>query len=285
MNIIDLKSSNDIVSDLISSGKSFALGRLGIGEAFLFYNVVNGIKISDGDILKFKNFGGVYGDCFDQFTEEYLDAMKNMDFHCYWKGMTKELDDKQDDLYAKIGMDGKIMPFEVVEPYYCDIYKDMEIDAWSKHLKGKKVLVINPFAKSIASQYSKKRELIWENPDILPEFKLIAYRAVQSIGDLYPHSSWVESLSVMKEDISKIDFDIALLGCGCYGLPLCSFIKKELGKSAIYVGGAVQIMFGVRGSRWDMNPNINRFYNSEWVRPSMEETPRNFRILEGGCYW
>ena len=47
-----------------------------------------------------------------------------------------------------------------------------------------------------------------------------------------------------------MDFDIALLGCGCYGHPLCDFIRNELNKSAIYVGGGLQLLFGVMGKRW-----------------------------------
>ena len=35
----------------------------------------------------------------------------------------------------------------------------------------------------------------------------------------------------MCQEIKKLDFDIALLGCGGYGLPLCNFIKKDMDKS------------------------------------------------------
>ena len=105
------------------------------------------------------------------------------------------------------------------------------------------------------------------------------------MGDLNPHSSWTESLEIMKSDISKIDFDIALLGCSTYGLPLVNFISKKLNKSAIYIGGAIQIMFGIKGERWDNHPEISSFYNESWVRPSLNERPNNYRILEGGTYW
>ena len=57
------------------------------------------------------------------------------------------------------------------------------------------------------------------------------------------------TFEMMCDDISKIDFDVALLGCGGYGLPLCNYIRHTLGKSAIYVGGGLQLLFGVMGSR------------------------------------
>jgi len=42
---------------------------------------------------------------------------------------------------------------------------------WSRILKGKKVLVIHPFAELIVRQY-QRREQLFDNPDVLPEFDL-----------------------------------------------------------------------------------------------------------------
>jgi hypothetical protein len=283
LNLPNLNESNKIVIELIKSNKSFAIGRLGIGEALLFYKLVNSLQVDMLEVKKFKDFGGVYGDCFKEFIEEYFLSMNNMDYHCFWKDITPEFNRQQDDLYTKIGMKDSMLPFEVIEPYYCDVYDDVE-EPWSKYLSGKKVLVINPFANSMSLQY-KIKDKIWKNPHMLPDFEMIPYVSVQSTCDLNPHSSWVESLSHMKNEISEIDFDIALLGCGCYGLPLCNFIKTELNKSAIYIGGALQILFGIKGSRWDGMSKINQFYNENWIRPSDEERPNKFYTLEGGCYW
>ena len=149
---------------------------------------------------------------------------------------------------------------------------------------GLKVLVINPFSESIEKQY-KNREHIWKNDKVLPEFNLLTYKNIQSIGDNGPHSSWLESLEVMKKDIADIDFDIALLGCGGYGMPLASFIKNDLNKPSIYVGGGLQILFGIKGDRWDNHEDVSTFYNSYWVRPLQTEKPIAANSVEGGCYW
>jgi hypothetical protein len=85
--------------------------------------------------------------------------------------------------------------------------------------------------------------------------------------------------------IDRLDFDIALLGCGGYGLPLVNYIKNTKKRSAIYVGGALQILFGIRGKRWDNMPQINKFYNSRWVRPSEEEKIIGLEKVEEGCYY
>ena len=52
---------------------------------------------------------------------------------------------------------------------------------WSRILKGKKVLVIHPFAELIIKQY-QRREQLFDNPDVLPEFDLKVIKAVQSLG-------------------------------------------------------------------------------------------------------
>ncbi len=99
---------------------------------------------------------------------------------------------------------------------------------WTRVLKGKKVLVIHPFIDSIKSQY-KRRELIFEDNDILPKFKLITYKPVQSIAhniENLEFKDWFEALEKIKNDISKIDFDIAILGCGLW-LSLSKFYKKK----------------------------------------------------------
>jgi hypothetical protein len=92
----------------------------------------------------------------------------------------------------------------------------------------------------------------------------------------------------MCKDIEKIDFDIALLGCGGYGLPLCNFIKSKLNKSAIYIGGGLQLLFGVMGERWmktDNWKNIIQENNTKFIRPSGDELLETRNTIENSCYW
>ena len=61
----------------------------------------------------------------------------------------------------------------------------------------------------------------------------------------------------------------------------------EMGKSAIYVGGVLQMYFGVYGSRWERErPLVMKlFKNEHWVRPSNDERPPGFENVEESCYW
>ena len=155
---------------------------------------------------------------------------------------------------------------------------------WSRALKGKKVLVVHPFEESIKTQYAK-REKLFENPEVLPDFELFTYKAIQTnAGGTCDYKDWFEALEAMFENIKKLDFDVAIVGCGAYGLPLAAKIKG-LGKQVIHLAGATQILFGIRGARWDVRPEMQKYFNSEWKRPSESEKPANAKSVENGCYW
>ena len=79
-------------------------------------------------------------------------------------------------------------------------------------------------------------------------------------GDSYSFSNWFETLDALTEETYKLDFDIALIGCGAYGFPLASRIKN-LGKKSIHLGGATQVMFGIKGKRWDQRSRFMNLYN------------------------
>ena len=94
----------------------------------------------------------------------------------------------------------------------------------------------------------------------------------------------------MEKNISKLEFDYAFLGCGCYGLPLSNFIHKKMDKSVFYIGATIQLLFGIIGKRWVdrlKNPKywMNKYYNDKWINPDKSEIPNNFKNVEGGCYW
>lgn len=104
---------------------------------------------------------------------------------------------------------------------------------WSSALKGKRVLVIHPFAETIQFQY-KRREALFLNTNILPEFTLFTLKAVQSqAGNKSEFKDWFEALQWMKDEMDKIDYDICLIGCGAYGFHLAAHCKRR-GKQAIH---------------------------------------------------
>jgi hypothetical protein len=168
---------------------------------------------------------------------------------------------------------------------------------WTRALNGKRVLVVHPFEETIQTQY-KIREQLFVHPEVLPEFELITLKAVQSAAGIeVPYNDWFEALQYMEDQISAIDFDICILGCGAYGLPLAAYIKR-LGKKAIHLGGGTQLLFGIKGKRWDDSsygieynlPKLfvkpyNSLYNNYWIRPLEVDTPKTAVKVDGACYW
>lgn len=153
-------------------------------------------------------------------------------------------------------------------------------------LEGKKILVVHPMNQTIEAQYFNKRALIFPGSNALPEFVLETLKAVNTQADetdpRFP--TWFDALDYMTEEIAKKDFDIALIGCGAYGFPLAARVK-QMGKSAIHMGGAVQHLFGIKSARGDMNNYIKNLYNDAWVYPDESDRPKGYEKVEGGCYW
>jgi len=207
----------------------------------------------------------------EKFSELYLDDMNQIDILGSWL--------KEEQLYSDQLQQASKVGILNLEPYN-------HHQPWSQELRGKKVLVIHPYDESIRRQY-QRRHLLFSDPLVLPEFELATLRAVQSIGEngaAFPN--WFDALDSMKEQVAARDFDIAIIGCGAYGLPLAAFVKR-LGKKAVHLGGATQLLFGIKGKRWENNylDYKERLINTHWVRPLPEEVPGNFMRVENGCYW
>ncbi len=157
---------------------------------------------------------------------------------------------------------------------------------WTGALQGKRVLVVYPCAKTIQAQYAK-RELLFQNPDVLPIFNLATYTPCSSFGGNYRKSgfgTWFNALDRMIDDIAALDFDIAIIGAGAYGFCLAAAVKR-MGRIGIQLGGTTQLLFGIKGKRWEDTDISRKYYNEHWVRPSADEVPENAKTIEGGCYW
>lgn len=209
----------------------------------------------------------------EQFTEVMLDACSETDLLAMWHR-------RMEDYIIRHYIPGcKITYLRWLEPWYCSA------EPWTRALKGKKVLVIHPFERSIQAQYAK-REKLFPGTDILPDFQLRTLKAVQtSAGETDNRfQNWFEALDYMYEEAMKIDFEIAIIGCGAYGMPLAARLKRA-GKKAIHLGGVTQALFGIKGKRW-VESKVDRVpFNSAWIYPEKEETPKSASIVEGGCYW
>lgn len=276
--IQNIEETNNLILEMIESGKPFIVSRFGSTE---LRTVVNGIerklklrkkysgKISAA-ICNCSGFFPVSTENLDKFTDLFLSASEDVDVFAVWFNLM------EDYIIHMFAPNSVLVELEAIEPYRSK-------KPWSQALKGKKVLVVHPFAESIKKQ-QKVFDKLFEDKNVLPSFKLITYKSVQSLGGNDCYTSWFEALDKMTKDIEQLEFDIAIVGCGAYGMPLASRIKR-MGKQVIHLAGATQILFGIRGSRWDSRPEMQRYFNKYWTRPSELEKPKNADHVEGGCYW
>jgi hypothetical protein len=103
---------------------------------------------------------------------------------------------------------------------------------------------------------------------------------IQSHLEPSPFVSWADALDTLATEAASREFDATLIEAGSWSLPLGRRVK-QMGKSAIHLGGEMQLLFGIKGKRW-VNYNI---YNSAWVNADPEETPEDTNRVEDGCYW
>jgi len=149
-------------------------------------------------------------------------------------------------------------PYNFVENIVSDEWTLFRV--FSDVLPGKKVLVISAFSESITQNFHN-RHSFFKNYDY-PDFSLLVYNTPITYANLpdefYPDQDWFQTLERMKADIAKLDFDVALLSCGSYGLALGDYIQRQLKRNAVYIGGVLQLYFGIMGRRYE-----NPFFTSQ----------------------
>jgi hypothetical protein len=212
----------------------------------------------------------------DRFCSEYLQALEDTDVLGAW-GVAFTWPEAIGLNPAKT----RVIPVGFTAPWV-EPYSGNE-PPWSQTLEGRRVLVVSGFATSIESQH-KLMANIFKNTNF-PRFELSTVRAPIVTGEKDPGgSTWFELLDHMKGEISKKDFDVALIAAGAFSYPLAAHVKK-IGKIGIHCGGGLQIFFGVMGNRWNNSPEVLKYVNESWVRPSARERPKTADQVENACYW
>ena len=283
---LSLSESNDYIINLLSLNKKFMITRVGVGnETNLAFFTDTLQSIDTKMLVSLSNNAGIYNitpDNLLKYAELYIKAIKESNALATFNNTMIV---QQEHFINNYKLD--VLYSRVLEPFYCCLEN---IKPWTQHLQGKKVLIVNPFVKSFKKQL-KEGFQIFKDPDkklFMDNQDFVFYKSYNTAAGNSIHKDWEETYDIMCKDISKLDFDIALLGCGGYGLPLCNFIYKEMNKSAIYVGGGLQLLFGVMGKRWDdiqMWMDIIKENDSKFIRPSINEQLPNKQRIEGGCYW
>ena len=136
---------------------------------------------------------------------------------------------------------------EWVEPFVQSMH------AWAK---GRKVLVVSPFSKSVAHQWERRDKLLTRVT--FPEFNLATYQTPITYSTLENFrerplaartDNWNSEVSLIIEEILAMDFDIALMSCASYSMPIGAAIARS-NRHAVYLGGTLNPMFNILGARY-----------------------------------
>lgn len=281
-----LKNSNEYIKSLIESNEPFLISRVGDLETKVSVQYDSNGHVNSNvscNILHVKN--GIYCNNMEElniYAKLHAECIQNSTaLACFNPG--SHVTHSENHFVKKYKL--KTVPSRIVEPFYCI---EQDLIPWSHSLLGKKVLIINPFVDSMQQQLKNGFQIFKHQPLFLEGQEFIFYKCFNALGMNKPHNNWIETFEIMCNDISKLDFDIALLGCGGYGLPLCNYIHKNLNKSAMYVGGGLQLFFGVMGNRWesrDFWKTIIAENGCTFIKPSKEEQIKNQNRIENACYW
>lgn len=277
--VLDGRNANAFLLEGLSQSKPFLAARFGNVELAVLMNYLHnriaGVEHWHPQVkTSIFNCNALFpstDDALRRFSELYIQRLHHIDFLGVWNN-------RGEDIFASMYADTmQLGPLESLEPYL------NEGKPWSKALAGKRVLVVHPYEYSIRQQHPKMAKLF---PDVFPSFDLLVYRPVNVLtDDLSNYTDWFDALARMEHDIAKLDFDVALVAAGPFGLPLAAYIKM-LGKQVIHVGGSLQLFFGIKGKRWE-NRVQAQFFNEHWCYPQEQETPPVDirKRMDNGDYW
>lgn len=146
------EKGNQLIADRLVQDNPFMVGRLGAVEMHCASRWMNGEHYSDKEMDQALYAAGIFPNdsrTIDKFCEIYTDSLKSCDVLGVWEveGEKKAI--------RKYCPQAKLIPSRSIEPYYYE-------NPWSVKLKGKKLLVIHPFSKTIENQF-KNRTLLFDH--------------------------------------------------------------------------------------------------------------------------
>ena len=212
------------------------------------------------------------------YSQMYINAFENSDMFFGWEMYGGMSNIKQSYNYIKNKLNKPIIWASVL-----DVYHYIYTCPWTLALKGKKVLIVSCFAKSIETKIPIREKIF--GVDLFPDCEIITIAPPQTQGGNQSEEFQIE-LQKFTSKLDLLEYDVALVSAGGYGNIICNYIYSK-GKSAVYVGGVLQMYFGILGSRWltDRPDVIRLFLNEHWSKPTDEEKPDGYKNIENGCYW
>jgi hypothetical protein len=299
-----LTRTNEEIKKLFDTKQSFCISRIGNTEGYF----LDCIDSNTPPVQEFYSWLSLAAGVFPHDIEYLKTVWAPINF----KAM------KNSDIVGFVDISGKIISNKNFVNKYCDdkftfyfddifaldpgylVNKDIVNvecnDPWTRKLKGKKVLVISAFKDTIHQQWENIDKVWKDDLEKIAPFELVdVIRAPfnPAMDDRLfseQHNTWDKVLENLKSQVDEYEYDVLLVGAAALAPALAEHAKNN-NKIGITVCGAVQLFFGIMGSRWSVsNPHYCKWstmYNDSWVWPLDSDLPKNINLFNRfeKAYW
>jgi hypothetical protein len=298
--VLDNINKQDLIDEVrkaIEEKSGFAMGKLGFSEQYIL-GYLPFLK-SNPSKVQIRSYEALLRyHCEVQFgvfptTPEFL-----QEFAAFYSLSVESIDilglfqaEQERKLISQNGITAKLIYYQDTEPDRS--IPDNISNCYLPLFANKRILYISPFADLLKERSQKDIfESVWKNTEkkwFYPESISAIEIPYSYITSKSTHDRYGTSVNLYKSICDEIDnhkFDISLLGVGALGLPLASYIKSK-GKIAISLGGHLQALLGVKGTRWKNDEFWkNNYFNDSWIDMPKKYFPENKnQLTDKGAYW
>lgn len=289
---VDLAAS---LRGALSRGTGLAAGKLGLSEqALLAYpfllqrcrSMRQEVALTAQTRLHSAVQMGVFPsdrDALLSFSTLHAEATRSLDFVGLVRGRLEA------DLIRELGITGRTLSLYDLEPDRS--IPDNSDSCYLPELTGYRVLIVSSIAKLLSERADRTTfEAVWAKTG-KPWFAPAQVTALEFpyTYDVDTQRRFGRSENLLDAIVNRIDprtFDVALIAGSSLGIPIASAIKAQ-GRSAIALGGSLQVLFGVSGKRWREDPVWQRDHITDaWIDVPAHLVPRIASdSVDGGAYW
>lgn len=153
-------------------------------------------------------------------------------------------------------------------------------------LSGSRVFVVSPMANIINSQMASGNIYrLFKDYDV-PHFTANSIAAPVSVWPNRPSTGWQKSFNILcnqvDKGIEKMNADLFIASCGCYGLPVCDYVSTKYGIRSLYIGNAIHSFFGIRQSSTS-GFMAGRRNEEFWMNNDLKNF-KSLGLIDGGRY-
>lgn len=295
----ELQQINDKISSLFDSGNPFSVVRIGNMEGYFIDCFFRKTAPLEEFHYWLSLTSGVYPMDVNYLTtiwlQENINAIDNADALGF-VDVSGEVE--RNKVFVDTHCSNKfsfygVKKIEILDPGIL-LNKDIISNPWTKNLKGKKVLVVSSHVNTIKQQWKKMKDIWGEHLEEIAPFDLVdvvrsPFHPQMDDRQYENCTSWDQTLNHMKNLIDQYEYDVLLVGAAAYSPALADHAKRK-GKIGITLCGAIQLYFGILGSRWttqDYYKDWLKLFNENWIYTLESDLPRNRHIFDRfeKAYW